>query len=206
MLAVLAAVAGVAALAAAGAAAQEPTRLDERAHQDREIVYFLRDPDTHAFDLFHDYTETREGTSRYVNVVRKGSTVAIERASSPPDEALKRDPEGRGIMPPRRQRRDGAADSEVVWCGSRRRRGASVRPRISATYTDPLDTASRRDWSGTAASPARATRWCSPPAGANRELDPARHETEDGTHPPRFVKPSPTRSWSIKARRRGGAR
>ena len=41
-------------LLAAAAAAQEPGRLDERAHQDREIVYSLRDPDSHAFDLFHD--------------------------------------------------------------------------------------------------------------------------------------------------------
>jgi len=51
-------------------------RLDERAHQNREIVYFLRQPESHAFDLYHDYTETRPGTAAYVNVVRGGSTVA----------------------------------------------------------------------------------------------------------------------------------
>jgi hypothetical protein len=65
-----------AALAAASVSAQEPGRLAERAHQDREIVYFLRDPDTHAFDLYHDYTETREGMDRYLNVVRPGSTAS----------------------------------------------------------------------------------------------------------------------------------
>src|SRR3954464_12823060 len=37
-------------------------RLDERARQSREIVYFLQQPETHAFDLYHDYTESRVGT------------------------------------------------------------------------------------------------------------------------------------------------
>ena len=64
--------------------AQEPAdrrgRLDERAHQNREIVYFLQQPETHAFDLYHDYTEMREGVSYYVNEVRAGSTVSNPRA------------------------------------------------------------------------------------------------------------------------------
>jgi hypothetical protein len=51
-------------------------RLDERAHQNRSIVYFLQPPETHAFDLYHDYTESRPGTSTYVNEVRGGSTVS----------------------------------------------------------------------------------------------------------------------------------
>ncbi len=55
-------------------------RLGERAHQDREIVYFLQQPETHAFDLYHDYTESRPGTSTYLNVVRAGSTVTNPRA------------------------------------------------------------------------------------------------------------------------------
>lgn len=128
-------------VAAAGATAQEPSRLDERAHQDREIVYFLRDPATHAFDLFHDYTETREGIDRYVNVVRMGSTVANPSARIlDTGEALK--PEilkgeaitaaaldiGEPVRP----------DSEIVLVrfppvGRR----ASLRLRISETYTDP---------------------------------------------------------------------
>jgi hypothetical protein len=52
------------------------TRLTERATQTREIVYSLQQPETHAFDLYHDYTETREGMDRYLNVVRAGSTVS----------------------------------------------------------------------------------------------------------------------------------
>jgi hypothetical protein len=54
----------------------ERARLSERAHQDRDIVYFLQEPSTHAFSLYHDYTESREGVDNYVNVVRTGSTVS----------------------------------------------------------------------------------------------------------------------------------
>ena len=46
---------------------------EERAFQDREIVYFLQEPETHSFRLYHDYTETRPGMDRYLNVVRAGS-------------------------------------------------------------------------------------------------------------------------------------
>ena len=55
-------------------------RLDDRAHQNREIVYYLQQPETHAFDLYHDYTESKVGTSTYVNIVRAGSTVSNPRA------------------------------------------------------------------------------------------------------------------------------
>jgi hypothetical protein len=54
------------------------SRLSERARQDREIVYFLQQPETHAFALYHDYTESRPGIGAYYNVVRAGS-----RASNP---------------------------------------------------------------------------------------------------------------------------
>jgi hypothetical protein len=60
--------------AAASSVARD--RLDERAYQNREIVYILQQPETHAFDLYHDYTESRAGTSTYLNIVRAGSTVS----------------------------------------------------------------------------------------------------------------------------------
>ena len=50
----------------------------ERAYQSREIVYFLQQPESHSFRLYHDYTETKEGTDRYINIVRAGS-----KASNP---------------------------------------------------------------------------------------------------------------------------
>ncbi len=57
--------------------------VQERARQTREIVYFLQQPETHAFRLYHDYTETRPGTDRYINVVRAGS-----KASNPSAKIL----------------------------------------------------------------------------------------------------------------------
>jgi hypothetical protein len=54
----------------------ERERLSERAHQDRDIVYFLQQPETHAFCLYHDYTESRPGADKYLNIVREGSTVS----------------------------------------------------------------------------------------------------------------------------------
>lgn len=54
----------------------ERARLSERAHQDRDIVYFLQQPETHAFSLYHDYTESHEGADKYLNVVREGSAVS----------------------------------------------------------------------------------------------------------------------------------
>jgi hypothetical protein len=59
----------------------EQDRLSERAHQDRDIVYFLQQPETHAFSLYHDYTESREGVNGYANVVREGSVASHPSAS-----------------------------------------------------------------------------------------------------------------------------
>lgn len=58
----------------------EEERLAERAHEDREIVYFLQQPETHAFSLYHDYTETRPGVNGYANVVRSGSVASHPQA------------------------------------------------------------------------------------------------------------------------------
>jgi hypothetical protein len=122
-------------------AQEAPSRLVERAHQDRDIVYFFRDPATHAFDLYHDYTEAREGTDRYLNVVRKGSRVSNPAARIlDTGEALKAEilkgeaitTAGLDIGEPVRP------DSEVVLVRfAAVARGASVRLRISETYTDP---------------------------------------------------------------------
>jgi hypothetical protein len=59
----------------------EQERLAERAHQDRDIVYFLQQPETHAFSLYHDYTESRTGVSGYANIVREGSVASHPSAS-----------------------------------------------------------------------------------------------------------------------------
>jgi hypothetical protein len=54
----------------------EQERLEQRAHEDRDIVYFLQQPETHAFRLYHDYTEARPGVNGYANVVRAGSVAS----------------------------------------------------------------------------------------------------------------------------------
>ena len=198
-------------LAAAGAMGQEPGRLDERAHQDREIVYSLRDPDTHAFDLYHDYTESREGVDHYVNVVRKGSTVANPSARVlDTGEALK--PEtlqgpaitaaGVDIGEPVRP------DSEIVLIRFPAvARGASVRLRISETYTDP--TRYRREgdelvWDRSFGRPRNAVIL---PAGWRLTVSsiPATvTETDDGRIRLDFENPRPDEiAVLIKARRRG---
>jgi len=119
----------------------ESERLSERARQDRTIEYFLRDPDTHAFDLHHDYTETKEGEDKYVNVVRKGSTASnpsarvLDTGESLKVETLRGDAITKGgvdIGEPVRP------DSEIVLVRYPPvKKGESVRLRISETYTDP---------------------------------------------------------------------
>jgi hypothetical protein len=115
-------------------------RLSERAFQDREIVYFLQQPETHAFSLYHDYTESREGIDKYVNVVRAGSTVSnpsayvldtgeplkVETLKGSAITAAKIDI-GEPVRP----------ESEaVVIRFAPVKKGQSIRLRISETYTD----------------------------------------------------------------------
>jgi len=53
---------------------QNPT-FTERAYQDREILYELQAPETHAFRITHDYTVRNAGEKYYFNIVRAGSHV-----------------------------------------------------------------------------------------------------------------------------------
>ncbi len=122
------------------AAAQE-ARLTERARQDREIVYFLNQPETHSFFLYHDYTESREGIDSYVNVVRKGSRAqdpkaqVLDTGESLPVETLR----GEAIT------KAGVSLGEPVTPESEAvvirfpavKKGQTLRLRISETYTDP---------------------------------------------------------------------
>ena len=114
-------------------------RLDERAHQNREIVYLLQQPETHAFDLYHDYTESRAGTSTYINIVRPGSTVAkpsarnLDTGEELAWEVLKGDAITKaGLSVP-----DVTPTTEiVVFRFPAVQAGASLRLRMFETYTD----------------------------------------------------------------------
>ena len=116
-------------------------RVSERAFQDREIVYFLLDPASHSFSLYHDYTERRAGTDKYVNVVRAGSTVSHPSARNlDTGEALQVDTlKGDAIA------KAGVDIGEPVVATSEAvvirfpavKEGTSIRLRIEETYTDP---------------------------------------------------------------------
>jgi hypothetical protein len=125
--------------------AQGPTeraRLSERAHQDRDIVYFLQPPDTSAFSLYHDYTESREGTDKYLNVVRTGSTVSNPSGKVlDTGEAMKVDVLTGAQMKAAGIEAGGeqvAADQQVVvFRFPAIKKGQSARLRMSETYTAP---------------------------------------------------------------------
>lgn len=123
-----------------GALASQAARLSDRAHQDREIVYFPNDPATHSFNLFHDYTESRPGVGHYFNVVRAGSSVSSPSAVLlDTGEALKVETltgvelKQRGL-----DAGEPVADTTqvVVISFPAVKAGQSVRLRITETYTD----------------------------------------------------------------------
>jgi hypothetical protein len=120
----------------------ERARLSERAHQDRDIVYFLQEPSTNAFSLYHDYTESREGIDKYLNVVRTGSKVSkpsgkildtgedlkAEILTGAKAKAAGVDLAGERVEP----------DQEVVVTRfAPVKKGQSIRLRLSETYTAP---------------------------------------------------------------------
>jgi hypothetical protein len=120
----------------------ERSRLSERAHQDRDIVYFLQEPSTHAFSLYHDYTESREGVDNYVNVVRTGSTVSnpsakiLDTGESLKDEIMTgKELKAAGIDTHGEEVPDDAQVVVVKFAPVAK--GRSVRLRISETYTAP---------------------------------------------------------------------
>jgi len=119
-------------------------RLGERAAQTRDIVYFLRDPDSHAFDLYHDYTEERVGTSRYINVVRTGSAASnpsarnLDTGEAIPAQILKGDQIAKaGISDPDLPSPITADSEIVVFPFAPLKDGQSIRLRMSETYADP---------------------------------------------------------------------
>ncbi len=135
-------------LAAAGPPSRVPTlaesaalRVADRAFQDREITYWLQAPDSHAFDIAHDYTETRAGTDRYVNIVRGGSRVSnpgatvLDTGAVLPVETLR----GAAITQAGIDIGEPVSDdSEVVLVRFPPvKAGETTRLRITETYTDP---------------------------------------------------------------------
>ncbi|HXY96647.1 MAG TPA: hypothetical protein VEH00_06695 [Steroidobacteraceae bacterium] len=120
----------------------EEERLAERAHEDREIVYFLQQPETHAFSLYHDYTETRAGVNGYANVVRAGSVASHPAAVNlDTGEALEtREVSGAELAAAKINVGEAvpAAAHVVLIPFKPLETGQTLRLRISETYTAPV--------------------------------------------------------------------
>jgi hypothetical protein len=120
----------------------ERSRLAERAHQDRDIVYFLQQPETHAFSLYHDYTESRPGINGYANVVRTGSTASQPSAYVlDTGEKLKvQDMTGAELVASKINTGETVdpKDNVVVIPFPAVQQGQTMRLRIAETYTAPV--------------------------------------------------------------------
>ena len=121
--------------------AAQDSALSERAHQDPEIVYLLKAPETHSFELYHDVTIADIGRSTYINVVRAGSKVSnpsalcLDTGEALNVETLRGDKItkakidiGAKVLP---------ASEAVVVRFPAVVAGATTRIRIRETYTDP---------------------------------------------------------------------
>ncbi len=124
-----------------GSYARTDRTFDERAALSREIVYYLEQPESHAFTLYHDYTESRPGQDRYVNVVRAGSAAADPRAYllDTGEELAVETLEGDEVVAAGVMRPDQVdASTEVVLIHYPEvTEGTTARLRIHETYTDP---------------------------------------------------------------------
>jgi len=121
--------------------AQQPVPLSERAYQDREILYELQEPPSHAFRITHDYTERREGAKHYFNVVRAGSKVSDpESIDLDSGENLKLETlSGKQVKERKLPITDSIKDdTEVVvtYLARSVAKGATVRLRLKETYAD----------------------------------------------------------------------
>src|ERR1700733_1390321 len=120
----------------------EQERLSERAHQDREIVYFLQQPETHAFSLYHDYTEARTGVNGYANVVREGSVARppSARVLDTGEQLETREMSGAELLASKFNVGETVAPTArvVVIPFAPLREGQTIRLRIAETYTAPL--------------------------------------------------------------------
>jgi hypothetical protein len=121
----------------------ERARLSERAYQDRDIVYFLQQPETHAFSLYHDYTETRAGINGYANVVRTGSVASNPSAYIlDTGEKLKTEEISGSEMIASKINTGEAVDPKdrvvVIPFPAAVKAGQTLRLRIAETYTAPV--------------------------------------------------------------------
>ena len=120
---------------------QNPS-FSERAYQDREILYELQEPESHAFRITHDYTVRRVGEKYYFNVVRAGSHVSgpesidLETGENLKWEVISGKQATERKLPVGETLKD---DSEIVVTHLARaiEKGTTNRIRLMETYSDP---------------------------------------------------------------------
>ncbi len=133
---------GCCSLIASSAGQSQNPPLSERAYQDREIIYELQSPESHAFRIAHDYTIRKVGEQYYFNVVRAGSHVSDpESIDLDSGEKLKWEIIN-GKQATERKLPIGEAikdDSEIVVTHLARplAPGTTNRIRLKETYADP---------------------------------------------------------------------
>ena len=114
-----------------------------RAEQDREISYWLLDPSTHQFRIFHDFTVTRVGQKSVHSFVRKGSVVSPDAKMIDLDtgKPLKtstvagKDVNALGYYPEPVEPDSVAVQGDLEHAVEE---GQSTRVRVQETYTDPV--------------------------------------------------------------------
>ncbi len=114
---------------------------DERAHQDREILYELQAPETHAFRITHDYTVRAAGEKYYFNIVRAGSRVTDpESTDLDSGETLKWETiDGKTARDRKLTVGEVKDDTEIVvtYLSRPLAAGTTNRIRLKETYADP---------------------------------------------------------------------
>jgi hypothetical protein len=125
-----------------GTAYGQESPLTERAYQDREILYELQAPESHAFRITHDYTVRKTGEKYYMNIVRAGSHVTDpESFDLDSGEKLKWE-----IISGKQAREKGLPlengtkdDTEIVvtYLARPLAAGMTNRIRLKETYSDP---------------------------------------------------------------------
>lgn len=113
-----------------------------RAEEDREIIYWLLEPETHQFRFSHDFNITRAGQKFAHSFVRKGSTVSekditfIDLDSGKKLKVKKttgKDVNALGYYPEKTDDLDVVVEGELLKPVPE---GGSVRIRVMETYTD----------------------------------------------------------------------
>jgi hypothetical protein len=126
------------------AQAQNPKpSLSERAYQDREILYELQAPESHAFRITHDYTVRKVGEKYYFNIVRTGSHVTdaesfdLDNGEKLMWEVLSGKQATERKLPIGEPLKD---DSEIVvtYLPRALEKGTTNRIRLMETYADPM--------------------------------------------------------------------